>query len=180
MQPSKLLSVQIRIATRADEPALQHVIRTVYEEYDWGWFPDGYHEDLYDIETFYFAKGNQFFVAELDGEVVGTAAVDFMPQLPQGDGTVVVDGVIRVAAADCSLERLYVLPHARGKGVGSGLWRATIEAAKEKGCKVMEIWSDKRLEDAHRLYEKLGAIRAGERLCHDPDQSPEWGMAFNI
>lgn len=172
--------MQIRLASRADEPAIQHVIRTCYDEYGWGWFPDGYHEDLYNIEAFYFNKGNQFFVAELDGMVVGTAAVDFMPTLPSGQGTTVYEGIIRVANADCSLERLYVLPEARGKGLGTSLWRATIEAAREKGCTTMEIWSDKRLEDAHRLYKKLGAVRAGERLCHDPDQSPEWGMAFNI
>ena len=172
--------MQIRLATRADEAAIQHVIRTCYEILDWGWFPDGYHEDLYNIQAFYFDKGNLFYVAELEGTVVGTVAVDFMPSLPDGDGTTVHNDVIRVANADCSLERLYVLPEARGKGVGMALWQVTIDAAKERNCKVMEIWSDKLLEDAHRLYEKRGATRVGERLCHDPSQSPEWGMAFPI
>jgi GNAT superfamily N-acetyltransferase len=172
--------VQIRLATRADEAAIQHVIRTCYEILDWGWFPDGYHEDLYNIQAFYFDKGNLFYVAELEGTVVGTVAVDFMPSLPDGDGTTVHNDVIRVANADCSLERLYVLPEARGKGVGKALWQVTIDAAKERNCKVMEIWSDKLLEDAHRLYERRGATRVGERLCHDPSQSPEWGMAFPI
>lgn len=180
MQPSKLSTVQIRLATRADEPAIQNVIKTCYDILGWGWFPEGYHEDLYNIDDFYFNKGNFFFVAEIDGTVVGTAAIDFMPRLPDGDGTTVSEGVIRVANADCSLERLYVLPEARGKGVGMALWQATIDAAREKGCQLMEIWSDKLLEEAHRLYEKRGAARVGERLCHDPSQSPEWGMSFRI
>jgi hypothetical protein len=44
----------------------------------------------------------------------------------------------------------------------------------------MELWSDKRFEDAHRLYQKLGARVVGERICHDPDQSPEWGLAIDF
>jgi hypothetical protein len=44
----------------------------------------------------------------------------------------------------------------------------------------MEIWSDKKLLDGHRLYEKVGAVLVGERLCHDPDQSPEWGLVLDL
>jgi hypothetical protein len=44
----------------------------------------------------------------------------------------------------------------------------------------MEMWSDKRFEDAHRLYQKLGAEVVGERICHDPDQSPEWGLLLPV
>lgn len=172
--------MQIRLATRADEPAIQHVIRTCYEILGWGWFPDGYHADLYNIDAHYFAKGNAFYVAELDGAVVGTVALDFMPPIPGSEGTVLQDGFIRVCGADCSLERLYVLPEARGKGIGMALWQITIDDAKAKGCQRMEIWSDKLLEDAHRLYERHGAYRVGERLCHDPSQSPEWGMAYDL
>lgn len=172
--------MQIRLATRADEPAIQHVIKTCYDLLGWGWFPEGYHADLFNIEEFYFDKGNLFFVAEVDGDIVGTVAVDFMPALPEGEGTAVFEGIIRVAKADCSLERLYVLPDFRGKGIGKALWQVTIDAAKARGCQLMEIWSDKILEDAHLLYEKRGAIRVGERLCHDPSQSPEWGIAFAL
>ncbi|MBS1702615.1 MAG: GNAT family N-acetyltransferase [Armatimonadetes bacterium] len=173
-------TLTIRLATRADEPGIQHVIRTVYEEYGWPWDPEDYHKDLYDIQTYYFDHGGHFWVAELDGKVVGTAALEVFSAFPNGDATVMVDGFVRGAGCDCSIERLYVLAETRGKGVGSGLWRTVIDAAKARGCRRMEIWSDKRLEEAHRLYEKTGAQRIGDRLCHDPDQSPEWGMVLNL
>jgi GNAT superfamily N-acetyltransferase len=172
--------VIIRRATRADEPGIQNVIRTCYELLDWGWFPDDYHKDLYEIDSHYHDKGNEFYVAEQNGEIVGTAAVDFFPKLPGEVGTVQVDGFVRICGSDCSLERLYVLPSARRQGIGIALWQKTIDRAKAKGCRRMEIWSDKLLHEAHAMYENKGATRMGDRLCHDPSQSPEWGMAFDI
>ena len=169
-----------RLATRADEPAIQEVIRTVYVEYNWPWYPEGYHLDLYDIQQHYFDRGNLFWVVEEDGVVFGTVALDFYKRLPGEEGLTDIEGTLRVAGSDCSLERLYVLPQYRGKGAGYGLWKLTLDAAKERGCHRQEIWSDKRLEDAHKMYEKKGAYRVGERLCHDPEQSPEWGMAFDL
>ena len=175
-----MLTFKIRLATREDEPAIQHVIRTVYEEYGWPWFPDGYHKDLYDIEDGYFAKGGYFWVAELDGETVGTVGLEVFPPFPGDDGSTLVDGALRGAGCDCSLERLYLLDKARGRGIGQSLLLCTIEHAKALNLKRMEIWSDKKLVMAHALYQKIGAIPIGERLCHDPDQSPEWGMIIPL
>jgi hypothetical protein len=44
----------------------------------------------------------------------------------------------------------------------------------------MEIWSDKRFAEAHALYRSLGAKLVGERICHDPEQSPEWGFLLDL
>lgn len=170
----------IRLATRADEPAIQHVIRTVYDEYNWPWDPEDYHKDLYDLDQYYFNVGGQFWVAEVDGQVVGTTALEVFPAFPGEEGIADVNGVRRGAGCDCSIERLYLLAEARGHGLGKALLQQTIDAAKAKGCRRMEIWSDKRLYEAHKLYEKIGAIQIGDRLCHDPDQSPEWGMILNL
>ncbi len=170
----------IRLASRADEPAIQHVIRTVYEEYNWPWYPGDYHKDLYNIDEAYFSHGGKFWVAELDGKVVGTTALEVFDAFPGEEGMVMVNGALRGAGCDCSVERLYVLAEARGHRIGSGLWRQTIQGAKEAGCKRMEIWSDKRLIEAHGLYERYGAVRIGDRLCHDPEQSPEWGMVLDL
>ena len=199
-----MLTFNIRLATREDESAIQHVIRTVYEEYNWPWDPKDYHRDLYDIDEAYFAKGGYFWVAELDGEVVGTTALEVFkmtpfyghkmegivwtdedgkthfPGMERKDPLVWVDHVIRCPECDCSLERLYLLPQGRGKGYGAAMFQHTVEHAKEIGCQRMEIWSDKKLTMAHKLYEKFGARRIGERLCHDPDQSPEWGMIIDL
>lgn len=44
----------------------------------------------------------------------------------------------------------------------------------------MEIWSDKRFVEAHRLYQRLGAFVVADRICSDPDNSPEWGLLLPL
>lgn len=170
----------LRLATRADEPGIQHVIRTVFEEYGWPWEEDGYHGDLYDIESAYFADGGSFWVIEDDSQVVGTAALDLFDTLPTDGEVVVLDGLPRVSGADCSVERMYLLPEYRGKGFGKQLLTTVVERAKELERKRLEIWSDKLLTDAHRLYSKFGATQVGDRICPSPDQSPEWGFRIDL
>ncbi|MDQ3065832.1 MAG: GNAT family N-acetyltransferase, partial [Actinomycetota bacterium] len=95
---------------------------------------------------------------ELEGRIVGTAGF----------------------STRGSLERLYVLRAARGTGVGSALLAAVVEAARQAGQSQLEIWSDKRFEDAHRLYQRLGARVVGERVHDDPDSSHEWGLVLDL
>ncbi|MCB8933251.1 MAG: GNAT family N-acetyltransferase [Fimbriimonadaceae bacterium] len=171
----------IRRATAADSPDVVRVIRAVYDEFGFSWDPEAYHADLYDLEGHYFAKGYPFWVAEADGQVIGTSALALFPTVPGSPGSVVQDGSARrLAGTDCALERLYVHPTARRAGAGTALLTATIAAARERRCAAMEIWSDKRFEDAHRLYGRLGAETVGDRICHDPDQSPEWGLILPL
>lgn len=149
------------------------VIKAVYDEYDFPWYPDGYHKDLYDLDAYYRDHGDIFYLAELDGQPVGTAALEHFSEVPEGDDR-------RVAGADCSVERLYVVPEARRAGVGSALMQKVIVDARNGGRKRMEVWTDKRFEAAHKLYERLGAKVVAERLCDDPEKSPEWGMALDL
>ena len=57
------------------------------------------------------------------------------------------------------LEDLFILPEHRGRGHGEALIRRLAELAVERGCGRFE-WSvlDWNV-DAHRLYERLGAVR---------------------
>lgn len=174
----------VRNAAARDTEGIVHVIKTVYDEYGFSWDPDDYHADLYDVEGHYWREGHAFWVAEtLDEQprIVGTCALHLFPALPMGGGpTFEHEGFVRAAAADCSLERLYVLPETRGMGVGTALMQHTVNSALERGKRRMEIWSDKRFEAAHRLYQSFGAVVVGERICHDPDQSPEWGLILDL
>lgn len=154
-------------------------IRAVYEEYGFTWDPDGYHADLYDVRGQYLSEGHRFWVYVREGKVVGTIALELFPMLPGVLGeTVAVDGKVRVAAADGSVERLYVHPEARRGGVATALMNTVLQSAQDRIT--LEVWSDKRFEGAHRLYEKLGAIHVGDRICDDPDVSPEWGLALPL
>ena len=147
-------SMRVRRAVARDSAAAAEVIRTVFDEYGFTWDEEGYHADLRDVEASYAA----FFVAERDGRIVGTAGLT-------GQG---------------SLERLYVLGEARGSGAGSDLFAAVVAEARRRGHEQLEIWSDKRFTDAHRLYERKGARVVGERVHDDPDASHEWGLVLDL
>ena len=144
----------IRRALAADSAAAAAVVKTVYDEYGFTWDEAGYHADLRDVEATYAA----FFVAELDGRIVGTAGL----------------------SAHGSLERLYVLAAARGAGTGAALLAAVADEARRRGHDRLEIWSDKRFEAAHRLYTREGARVVGERVHDDPDSSHEWGLVLDL
>ena len=145
---------RVRPARTADSAAAAAVVKAVYDEYGFTWDELGYHRDLQDVEAAYAA----FFVAELDGRIVGTAGLS-----EQG-----------------SVERFYVLPDARGAGAGSALLAAVADEAKRRGYEQLEIWSDKRFADAHRLYQRHGARVVGERVHDDPDSSHEWGLVLEL
>jgi GNAT superfamily N-acetyltransferase len=174
------MPVSIRLATRADEPAIQHVIRSAYDEYGWAWDPEGYHEDLYNIEQGYFAKNGFFWVSEANDEIIGTVGLLTFPPIIGKESQSSEGELPRVPGVDCSVERLYLLKSSRGTGIGSRLFQHVIDHATAIGCKRMEIWSDKKLVGAHAMYRKFGAKQVIERICDDPDQSPEWGMALDL
>jgi putative acetyltransferase len=145
---------RVRPARADDSPAAASVVRAVYDEYGFTWDEGGYHRDLQDVEAAYEA----FFVAELDGRIVGTAGL----------------------STAGSLERFYVLAEARGAGAGSALFTAVVEEARRRGHPELEIWSDKRFADAHRLYLRHGARVVGQRVHDDPDSSHEWGLRLEL
>lgn len=146
--------MKVRRALAQDSPAVTTVVRAVYDEFGFTWEEEGYHADLHDVEASYAA----FYVAEANGRIVGAAGLT-------GHG---------------SLERLYVLPEARGSGAGSALLTAVADEARRNGHARLEIWSDKRFTDAHRLYERHGARVVSERVHDDPDSSLEWGLVLDL
>lgn len=177
------MSYLIRPATRADEPGIQSTIKAVYDEYEFPWYPEDYHADLYNLDTHYTANDFPFWVAELDGKIVATGVLAHHPIIKSdvpGQRTVLLDDAIRICGTDCSTERLYVHPEARRMGIGRALMDQILATAKVRGYAGMEVWTDKRFEDAHKLYLKMGATMVGERLCHDPEQSPEYGLFLPV
>ncbi len=133
------------------------VVRAVYDEYGFTWEADGYHRDLYEIETSYLQRGGMFWVLLAGDKVIGCVGI-----LPDG--------------AECELHRMYLLPEYRGRGLGRRLLDTTIEYGRSQGCRRMRAWSDVLLTHAHTLYLKCGFVQEGERICDDPDQAREHGF----
>jgi ribosomal protein S18 acetylase RimI-like enzyme len=58
---------------------------------------------------------------------------------------------------------LATLPAARGRGVGESLVRACIDRARAAGAPRLVLSTGAEMAAAHRLYERLGFVRAPER-----------------
>ena len=139
-----------------------HVIGTVFREYGATFEPEGFDDDLLDIEGRYLARGGCFYILEDDGEVVGTVAA-----LPHDE---------RV----CEVKRLYLLPDRRGRGLGRALLEHVLAWARARGFVTAIAWSDARFVTAHAVYERLGFRRFGERVADDADRSVEYGFVLAL
>lgn len=173
-----MTSFQVRPATQADCPQVVEVVSAVFHEFGFTWEPDQYHADLYDLEAAYFSKGWPFWVAESGGRIIGTTGLEIFDLIPGRVGTTTPwEGTTRVCGTSCGLKRLYLLSDLRGVGIGRALLDVTATWARSKGHQAMEIWSDVQFQQAHQLYQRLGARQVGRRICPgDPDESPEYGL----
>lgn len=170
----------IRVANGRDEPQIQAMVQSVYEEYDFGWEPDGYIQDIYDLESHYQGS-NRFWVAEQDDRIIACIGVKIFDPLSGPRGEVIGRGQnAHIGRADCELVRLYAHADARGKGVGRALCNTCIEYARSRGRKLMQIWSDTGLVLSHPLYRKLGAVQVGQRTWYPPDGWTEYGFILEL
>jgi GNAT superfamily N-acetyltransferase len=90
------------------------------------------------------------WVAELDGEVVGT-----LTYVRPGDG----EWEHQPGVGDCGFRVLAVDPAAEGTGVGAALVDHVIERARGDGCHRMVITSMEFMKRAHGIYERRGFVR---------------------
>ena len=97
------------------------------------------------------ASPNQLLlVAEEDGVILGSAQVSYMQCL------------IERGTKRAILEAVFLHPDATGKGAGRALVQAAITAAREAGCGVVGLTSNKNRTRAIAFYEKLGFTRSHE------------------
>lgn len=89
---------------------------------------------------------NELIVAIRDGAPVGMLQITFVPSLTyQGGSRALIEGV-RVASG------------ARSLGIGGAMLQWAIARARQRGCMMVQLTTDKAREDALRFYEKLGFV----------------------
>ncbi|MDQ6875254.1 MAG: GNAT family N-acetyltransferase, partial [Actinomycetota bacterium] len=147
----------------ADAPALIDLIGSCWAPYPGCVLDvDGEEPWLRAPASAYTSWRGRMWVAELDGAVV--ACVGMKP-----------------APAGVELKSLYVAAAARRRGLGERLTRLVEEQAVADGARRVEMWSDTRFADAHRLYARLGYRRLpGERELHDRSRSVEYHFAKDL
>jgi GNAT superfamily N-acetyltransferase len=97
-------------------------------------------------------ENNELIVATLDGDVVGVLQLTIIPYLTyQGRGRALIEGV-RVSSNHRSL------------GVGQKLFDWAIARAKESGCHMVQLTTDKSRPDALRFYQNLGFVASHEGM----------------
>ncbi len=87
---------------------------------------------------------NELTVVETDGEIIGMMQLTFIPYLTH-------KGTWR-----CLIEGVRIAETHRGKGLGGEIFTWAINRAKEKGCSIVQLTSDKQRPEAIRFYESLG------------------------
>ena len=87
---------------------------------------------------------NRLIVAEADGQLAGTLQLTVLPGLSRhGTLRAQIEGV-RIAAAW------------RGQGLGRTMIEWAVDAARQRGCGLVQLTSDKRRPGAIRFYQSLG------------------------
>jgi GNAT superfamily N-acetyltransferase len=89
---------------------------------------------------------NMLIVAEIDGRVAGTLQLTYIPSLTYTGGERAQIEGIRVAAEH------------RGHGVGQELIGWVVEQARARGCRVVQLTTDRQRPDAIRFYQKIGFV----------------------
>lgn len=84
------------------------------------------------------------YVAELDGEVVGTFQ------------TMVTTTLTARGASAMIIEAVQTRADMRGRGIGASMIDFAIEKARHSGMRLVQLTSNAARKDAHRFYERLG------------------------
>ena len=95
---------------------------------------------------------NVIIVADDDGEVVACMQLTYIP------------GLGRHGAERCQIEAVRVRSDRRGRGIGGQLTSWAIERARERGCGLVQLTSDKSRTDAHRFYARHGFVASHEGM----------------
>lgn len=142
-------NVQFRLATRKDLPAIVRMlaedeIGAQRERFETP-LPQAYYDAFEAIER---DPNNELIVAEVDGQVIGTLQLMFLPSISYQGGT------------RAQVESVRVAQHLRGQGIGAEMMEWALARARQRGCHMMQLTSHKSREDAHRFYEELGFTKS--------------------
>jgi putative acetyltransferase len=157
--------IVIRSARDEDSELLIRLIDSVFAEYP-GCILDVDAEmpELRSPASAAETDSGRWWVAELNGRIIGSIAV-----VPEEK-----DGILE-------LKKLYVSPEARRRGLGAHLVSLVETEARERGASSIVLWTDTRFRDAHRLYQRLGYLRAPRtRVLNDLSKTVEFHFTKDL
>jgi putative acetyltransferase len=136
------MDIHLRPVAEADNAALAQLIRTISDEYEvprqGTVYSDPRTDALYQL---FQAPGSVFWVAEMDGAIIGCGGLYPTPRL--GERCV-------------ELVKFYLVAAARGRGLGRQLLDRCLASARKLGYQQVYLESFPQFVAAIAMYEKLG------------------------
>ena len=136
--------MKIREVIRTDNPHLAIVIRGVLKEMKVPTRGTAYADkELNNMYQSYNVPRSKYFVVEFSDQILGGAGI--MP-LNKGGKNI------------CELQKMYLHPRVRGKGVGSNLLKLCLSFARENNFSLCYLETMPYMLDAQKLYKKNGFV----------------------
>src|SRR5689334_16818107 len=131
--------IEIRDATETDLPAILAMLADdmLGAGRDSGAVDPAYGQALRAIQA---EPNTRQLVAVEAGRVVGCFQLSFLP------------GLSRQGSWRAQIEAVRVARARRGGGIGAAMMRWAVEQARQRGCSLIQLTTDKRRSDAHRFY----------------------------
>ena len=140
----------IRPISPSGNAAIAHIIRTTLLEFGAARPGTVYYDESTDRLSEIFAiTGAAYYIAERGGTILGGAGIYPTTGLPD---------------ATCELVKMYLLPAARGAGLGRMLMERCIDFALSSHYRQIYLETMPELSQAIKLYEKMGFERLGAPL----------------
>lgn len=143
----------IRPATPDDYDPVRAVVSSVLEEYRLPPDRDDADNDLVDIDGTYFSGGTLDVVTDPEGRIVGSC------------------GIMRLDDTRCELKKMYLLPDARGRGLGRRLLERATAFARGRGFRSIELTTASALVEAIAMYRRRGFVPIQRAMPQRCDQA---------
>ena len=132
----------IRKIEKKDNREVAQLIRAVFDEMNIPKVGTAYADPYLDLMFEEYSKSKSaYFVVEHNGKIIGSAGV---APLESESETI------------CELQKMYFLPEARGKGIGSQMMYNCLQSAKDFGFQKCYLETMPFMHDAQKLYKKVG------------------------
>lgn len=135
-------TIVIREIEQKDNAKIAKAIRSVLIEMGVPKVGTAYEDEALDCMTETYEESRKiYFVVENGNEIIGGAGIS---PLDNYKGNV------------CELQKMYFMPEARGKGIGSQMMAKCLDFAKKAGFDQCYLETMPYMDDARKLYRKVG------------------------
>ena len=136
------MNITIRAIRQNDNATLATIVRDTLAEFGANHPGTVYYDPTTDtLFELFQREGATYFVGEIDNQIVGGAGIYPSDGLPGGT---------------CELVKMYLLPEARGVGLGKTLIEKCLQFAADNSYKNVYLESMPELKKALKVYEKFG------------------------